>query len=73
MQSADVIMAPDILLVREGGGYRILHGHLRLANALNTCDEILVETKGQGKIKVIKTASGLIAGQNNLYFPILKN
>jgi hypothetical protein len=68
-----VIMAPDILIAQESNGYRILHGHLRLANALNTCNEILVETNNLEKIKIIKTAAGLIAGQNNHYLPILWN
>jgi len=66
-------MSPDILIVRDPDGYRILHGHLHLANALNTSNEIFVEVKDHGQVKVVKTPTGLIVAHENHLLPLLRN
>ena len=68
-----IIQTPDIVIARDNDGYRLLHGHLHLANALHNCDEILVDAKSEGKIKIMKTAKGLMAHHDNQFFPLLRN
>jgi len=57
-------MNPDILLVREDDGYRVLHGHLHLMTTLNAAptalEGVLIEARDEGKVKVIKTRHGLV-------------
>lgn len=65
-------MIADIVIVRDNNEYRLLHGHLRLLNALATCREVLVDTKDEGRIRIIKTPAGFFAGQENQYLPLLR-
>jgi hypothetical protein len=57
-------MSPDIVIVRDGDGYRLLHGHLRLANVMRTSDEIAVEVRGEGKVRIVKTHNGYVVGKD---------
>ena len=66
-------MSPDILIIRHNDGYRILHGHLHLASVLNMLDEILVEAKDEGKVKIVKTPTGLIVRHGNQRLPLLRS
>jgi hypothetical protein len=63
-------MSPDILIVREGDRYRLLHGHLRLANVLRTMNEIAVEVAGEGKVKVMKTRHGYLVRKGEQGLPL---
>lgn len=56
-------MSPDILILHDGDGYRILHGHLHLASMLELSGEVLVDVSGEGKVKVLKTLDGLRVAQ----------
>jgi hypothetical protein len=67
------IMSPDILIVREGDGYRILHGHLHLASELSQANEVVVDAKDEGKVRVIKTRNGYLVGQDGQRWPLLRN
>jgi hypothetical protein len=67
----EVIMSPDILIVRDNHGYRILHGHLHLANAMSSMKEVLVEIKDIGPVKVIKTASGYVIHHGYQVLPLV--
>ncbi len=58
-------MQSEIIIVREEHGYRILYGHLRLAGVLSTAGEADLDIKGEGKVKVVKTSSGLIVKSKN--------
>ena len=66
-------MSPDILIVRESDGYRVLHGHLHLVNALSMSNEVTVDASGEGKVKVVKTGSGYLVDQDNRRLPLLGN
>lgn len=66
-------MNPDILIVRDGDGYRVLHGHLHLASALSHSSEVVVDARDEGKVKVVKTRTGFLAGQDDQRLPLLKN
>ena len=66
-------MSPEILLVRECHGYRVLHGHLRLASALSCASEVMAEASGEGFVKVIRTRDGILIGEENQRLPLLRN
>jgi hypothetical protein len=66
-------MSPDILIVREGEAYRLLHGHLRLANVLRADGEIVVEVAGEGAVKVIRTSGDYLVGRGEQRLPLLRN
>jgi hypothetical protein len=64
---------PDIVIVRDGAAYRLLHGHLRLANVLRAADEIEVEVQGEGPVKVSKAANGYVIGPDGRRFPLYRD
>lgn len=64
------IVNPDIVIVRDGDGYRLLHGHLRLANVLRDAGEIEVEVRGEGTVKVTKTGNDYLVGRNGHRLPL---
>ena len=66
-------MNADILIVRESNRYRILHGHLHLANELSRHDAIVVDVKGEGEVKIIRTRQGYVADPDNQRLPVLEN
>lgn len=67
------IMSPDILIVREGDGYRLLHGHLRLASVMATADEVALDVPGDGKVRIIKTRTGYVIGKDVQCLPLYRN
>lgn len=64
-------MSPEILIVRERDGYRVLHGHLHLASLLNLADEVIVVASGEGKIAAVKTPDGIIIITGDKRLPLL--
>jgi hypothetical protein len=66
-------MDNEILIVRDGEGYRVLHGHLHLTVLLGEVKEIFVKVKGEGKAKVTRTANGLIVHHGEIPLPLLRN
>lgn len=66
-------MSDDVLIVRDGGVYRLLFGHLRLSNMLSESNETFVNVKGEGKARVIKTNRGLIVYKDSLQLPLLQS
>jgi hypothetical protein len=64
-------MKPDILIVRVNEGYRVLHGHLHLLNSLNLSNEVLIEVKDLGQVKVTKTREGIFVEQESGQVPVL--
>lgn len=65
------MMSPDILIIRDGNGYRVLHGHLRLASELSLRPEVFVDARGEGRIKVVRTRQGYFAAAADQRLPIL--
>jgi hypothetical protein len=63
-------MQHDIIIVREGEGYRLLHGHLRLSNMLHRANPVCIEIKGEGSVKVMKTGAGYLAGKDVPRLPL---
>lgn len=66
-------MSPDVLIARHNNGYRVLHGHLRLATMLQMGNEALVHASGEGKVRVVKTHRGILVGEGGQRLPLLKN
>lgn len=64
-------MNSEIILIREEENYRVLYGRLRLAGDLCNADEICIDVKGEGKVKVLKTRDGLFVKRNNRRLPVL--
>jgi hypothetical protein len=65
-------MNPEVLIVREIDGYRILHGHLHLASLLSMSDEAEVEAVSEGKMKVVRTSNGIWVEGKRQCVPFLK-
>jgi hypothetical protein len=66
-------MSPDIVIVRDGEGYRVLHGHLRLATVLSLRNEVFVDVKDEGKVRIVKTRNGYFVGKDGQRLPLLRN
>lgn len=66
-----IAVIPDILLVRNDDGYRILHGHLRLATILSTSSEAIADASGEGKVKILKTPDGTLIQNEHGRLPLL--
>jgi hypothetical protein len=64
-------MSPEILLVRQSDGYRVLHGHLHLASVMSEQHEAIVEVSGEGKVKAFKTSDGILIDNKNQRLPLL--
>jgi hypothetical protein len=71
--TGESIMTSDILIIREGDGYRLLHGHLHLVNELTRHGEVLVDVKNEGRVKVVRTRQGYFAGVDEPHLPLLQN
>lgn len=65
-------MSPDIVLIRDRQGYRILHGYLHLANALTMSDAVYVDVKGEGVVKIVKTPDGYFVSKDGQALPIIR-
>lgn len=66
-------MSPDILIIYDGGGYRLLHGHLHLAVLLGDSDKVTVEVKDHGSILVSRSRHGLVVKAHGDPVPLLTN
>jgi len=63
----------DIVIVRVHDGYRVAHGHLHLASALNISNEAVAFVPGEGNVKVVKSRRGFLVGKDNKWLPVLIN
>lgn len=66
-------MSQDIVIIRDGNDYRLMHGHLRLANVLRALGEVDVEIKGEGTIKIMKSREGYMVGKDGYHLPLYGN
>ena len=63
-------MQHDIIIVRDGSSYRLLHGHLRLSSMLHRSKEICIDIKGEGCVKVRKNGAGYLVGKDEPRMPL---
>lgn len=63
-------MHNDIIIIRDGDAYRLLHGHLRLSSMLHGNGETSVEIRGEGRVKVLKTGNGYRVGKDAQCLPL---
>jgi hypothetical protein len=67
-------MDNEILLVRDGEGYRVVFGHLRLSTVLTMTREVTVSVKGEpGQAKIVRTEVGLHVAKDDRQLPLLKS
>jgi hypothetical protein len=66
-------MSQEIVIVREPDGYRVLHGHLHLATEIMLHNEVVVDVRDEGKVKIIQTGQGYFAGRDGQRLPILRS
>ncbi|WP_147375824.1 hypothetical protein [Noviherbaspirillum cavernae] len=65
-------MSSDILLVRDGDCFRILHGYLRLVAVLSMETEVAADIKGEhGRAMILRTADGLRVEKDSVRLPLL--
>ncbi len=65
-----VVDANDIVIVRDGDQLRLLFGHLRLSNLMNSGDALFVDVPGEGSLRIQRTRKGFFAMKDNLAIPI---
>lgn len=65
-------MNQDIVIVREGDGYRLLHGHLRLANELGQHGKIDIEVPGEGKISIVRMRNDYTVHRDGRRLPLYR-
>lgn len=58
--------------VREGEAYRLLHGHLRLANLLNADGEAWVEADDGSCVRIVQTQRGYQVSSGARCLPLLR-
>jgi hypothetical protein len=61
----------DILIVRDGEAYRLLHGHLRLANVLRQVNAIEIDVRDEGRVRILKTRNGYVVEKDSKRLPLL--
>ena len=64
-------MERDIVVVREGNSYRLVHGHLRLANTLKADGEAWVQLSGGDRVRIIQAADGYRVAGDVQQLPLL--
>ncbi len=65
-------MSPDIVIIRDGVGYRVLHGHLHLASMLSKSSEVSLNVHGEGMVTVVRTRDGVLVQKGHQSLPLLK-
>lgn len=63
-------MSPDIVIIRDGERYRLLHGHLRLANVLRLSNEASVEVRGEGSVQIVRARDQYIVRKDGRRLPL---
>lgn len=65
-------MTPDIVLIRDGDQFRLLQGHLRLANVLANYGSVHLDVIGGGIVRVTRKKSAYFVVQNGKWLPIVQ-
>lgn len=71
--NTDMRMDRDILIVRDGDHYRLLHGQLHLACELSMRDEVCVDVKEEGEVRIVKASGKLLVERGDLRLPLFRN
>jgi hypothetical protein len=67
-------MSSDILLVRDGEGFRLLHGYLRMVAVLSMDNQVVAHVKGEkGRATIHRTPHGLRVAKDSLHLPLYLN
>lgn len=62
-----------IVLARHADHYRLLHGQLRLVARLHAANEIAVDVKDEGMVRIVKGCGGLQVVRGNQRLPLLRD
>jgi hypothetical protein len=65
-------MDQDIVIVREGEAYRLLHGHLRLANVLRANGEAWIEVSEGHRVRIVQARGGYLVASGAQQLPLLR-
>ena len=65
-------MNTEIVIVRDGETYRLLHGHLHLSSAMSQASEVLIGVHGEGTVKVVRTAKGYRVHGKDRQLPLVQ-
>ena len=63
-------MEPEIVIVREERGYRLLHGLLWLTGTLSESACAWVDVPHEGRLAVVKTSDGIRIRKHSEYLPL---
>lgn len=63
-------MHDDIVIIRDGNIYRVVHGHLRLSSMLSECNRVCIGVKGEGIATITRTAAGLFIDIHEQVLPL---
>ena len=58
-------MDQDIVIVRDGDYYRVLHGYLHLTSEMGMSGEVLVEVRDEGVVKIVKDRGTFLVNKGN--------
>ena len=65
-------MTPEIVLIRDGDQFLLLHGHLRLANVPVNYGSVHLDVRGEGIVRVTRNKSAYFVVQNGKWLPIVE-
>lgn len=57
-------MPDEILIVFHRERFRLLFGHLHLANQLSLSSEVFVDVKNEGRVRITRTPHGFLVEQD---------
>jgi hypothetical protein len=60
----------DIVVVRDGDAYRLLHGHLRLATLIAQSGEAIVDVQGEGTVRIARAHNEYFVGRDGQRLPL---
>lgn len=63
-------MDQDIVIVRDGEHFRVLHGHLHLIAEMDMAGEVVVEVRDEGVVKIVKSRGAFLVNKGNTQFPL---
>jgi hypothetical protein len=68
--SENTTVTPEILIVRENNGYRLLHGQLHLTSALCLAPSVTVKVSGEGDALVYRAERAFLVEKDGQRLPL---